>query len=358
MSQHHASLATPEVTASPVSSNNVELAAPQGVTAAEILRRQQLIAECRVKLSCVVPVRNEAGQVVDFIRELGLCLTQFSSCWEIIVVDDGSTDHSLSLARQALSELPGSGQLVTLSRNFGKEAALSAGLKVAAGDVVVLIDGDFQHPFSSLADFIAAWGRGYDHIYGVKANLDKEFFLWRWGRNLFHNLIAFTARLNIPHGAGDFRLLDKKVVAALNLCTEQDKFMKGLYAFVGFRSVGIKYCMQARRTGQTHFRFWRLTRFAASGFLAFSSLPLRIWGVIGFVIALCSFVSASYIVISTLVNGARIPGYATLLVAVIFFGGVQLLSIGVLGEYIARIFREVKPRPAYIVQQHESWGEL
>lgn len=344
-------------------------AVPSGVTRDELSRRGQLLAERQVRLSCVVPIMNEAAQVQAFIQELAAYLPTVSDFWEIIVVDDGSTDDSLSQAQQALSALcandepaadgqgHGSGQAVALSRNFGKEAALSAGLQVARGEVVVLIDGDFQHPFATIADFLAAWGQGYDHVYGIKANLDKEFWLWRWGRGLFHKLIALTARLEIPHGAGDFRLLDKKVVAALNQCTEQDKFMKGLYSYVGFRGAGVRYNMQVRRVGQSHFHAWRLTRFAASGFLAFSSLPLRIWGVIGFVIALCSFISASYIVISTLVNGARIPGYATLLVVVVFFGGVQLLSIGVLGEYIARIFREVKPRPAYLVQQHDCWGK-
>lgn len=327
-----------------------------GVSQQELVARKQRVASRQLRISCVAPAMNEAGQVAEFIAQLDTYLAGLSDVYEIVLVDDGSTDATLELAREALQGAGGSGQLVSLSRNFGKEAGIAAGLQAARGEVVVVMDADFQHPFASLDDFIAQWQLGYDHVYAVKSGAAHEAWPWRLGRRLFHGLMKAGARVQLPYGASDFRLLGRKVVDALNGCTEQDKFMKGLYAFVGFRTAAVPYKVLPRRHGQSRYHALRLTRFALSGFLSFSSLPLRVWSVVGLVIAAGSFLSAAWIVIDTLLFGIKVPGYATLLVTVVFFGGVQVLSIGVLGEYIARIFREVKPRPAFIVQQTTELG--
>ncbi len=312
--------------------------------------RQQLIKQRELFISCVVPIHNEAELIARFCTELEDTLKNLTQHYEIICVDDGSEDDSVQQVKQHITSHPAI-KLIKLSRNFGKEMAIAAGLQHANGDVTIIIDADFQHPLDMITPFIEHWGQGYDNVYGVRNNRKDENFVKRHCSHLFYRMLDKMTEVSIPRNAGDFRLLDKQVVTAMNQCQERARFTKGLYAWVGYRSIGLPFTVQTRAAGKSSWKYGRLTNLAITGFTSFSDIPLRIWGMIGGLISLMSLISVIYIIIDTLVTGIDVPGYATLLVVVIFFGGIQLLSIGILGEYISRIFNEVKKRPPYIIEQ-------
>lgn len=318
--------------------------------------RIALVEQRKLRISCVVPVHNEAEVLADFCQALITCLTEISDHFEILLVDDGSKDNSLNIAKQLATDHAPI-KCIALSRNFGKELAILAGLEHNDGDVTVIIDADFQHPLAMINEFVQQWQLGYDNVYGVRKNRQDEGFLKRHSTHAFYRLLDRMTEVHIPPNAGDFRLLDKKVVTALNQCQERARFTKGLYAWVGFRSVGIPFVVQERAAGKSSWKFGRLTNLAITGLTAFSDIPLRIWGMIGGIISLLSLASILYIIIDTLLVGIEVPGYATLLVTLIFFGGIQLLSIGILGEYISRIFNEVKRRPPYIVAEKIGYND-
>lgn len=311
--------------------------------------RQQLLVDHKIFISCIVPVFNEEPVIESFVHKLEEELKSITQHYEIILIDDGSSDDTV----KKIMELPPSPsiKLLALSRNFGKEAALTAGLEYSTGDVALLIDADFQHPVTMIVEFLKYWAQGYDMVYGVRSNRDDESFLKRNFSRLFYGLMAKISRINIPSNAGDFRLLDKKVVVTLNSIEERGRFMKGLYAWVGYKSVAVPFEVQKRAAGASSWKFSRLTELALTGITLFSDIPLRIWSLVGFTISLIAFLYALYIVTVTMISGVDVPGFATLVVAIMFFGGIQLLSIGILGEYIARIFNEVKRRPKYIVEK-------
>jgi len=294
---------------------------------------------------------NEEGNILPFLGALHETLNGLGLRHEIVVVDDGSRDESLARVVGVVDRLPI--KLLQLSRNFGKECALTAGLEHAEGDAVILIDADFQHPLSMIERFLEQWRAGYDMVYGIR-DREGESALKQFMTHAFYKLINLGARLNIPIDAGDFRLLDKAVVQAICRLPERTRYMKGLYAWVGFRHIGLPFAVQERQAGQSHFNLRRLSSLALTGITAFSDLPLRIWVVIGAFISLVAFAYALWIVASTLLFGNNVPGWATITVGLLFFGGIQLLSIGILGEYLGRIFNEVKQRPNYIVAR--SWG--
>jgi glycosyltransferase involved in cell wall biosynthesis len=246
-------------------------------------------------------------------------------------------------------------KLLALSRNFGKENALTAGLEHCTGDVAIILDSDFQHPLEMIPVFLKHWGEGYEMVYGVRENRDDESSVKRGFANLFYWLMAKITKIDIPSNAGDFRLLDRKVVDSLNQFQERSRFMKGLYAWVGFKRLAVPFKVQERAAGKSSWGLGRLTELAITGITSFSDIPLRVWGFIGFVISLISLVYAIYIITVTLLFGADLPGFPSIIVALMFFGGIQLLSIGILGEYIARIFSEVKQRPKYIVEQKHGF---
>jgi len=299
-------------------------------------------------ISCVIPAYNEAENLQLLVPQLTAMLASLSSHPEIIIVDDGSTDATAATAAAALThDYPV--RCVFLSRNFGKEAALTAGIHEASGDVVVLMDSDLQHPVTMIPVFLEKWREGYEMVYGVRANRDDESFLKRHLTQGFYRLLRRASRIPIEPDAGDFRLLDRKVVESLKALPERSRFMKGLYAWVGFKSIGIPFQVEERRSGRSTFNFRRLTRLAMMGMVAFSELPLRISALIGLVISAISIVYAVFITVRTLMFGVDLPGWATLVVATTFLNGIQLMAIGILGEYIARIFNEVKGRPNYIV---------
>lgn len=308
-----------------------------------------------VMISCVIPAYNEAENLRLLIPQLSEVLAQLSPRVEIIVVDDGSSDHTAATAAALSKEYPV--KCVFLSRNFGKEAALTAGIHEATGDVVILMDSDLQHPVSMIPVFFAKWREGYEMVYGVRANRDDESFMKRHLTNSFYKLLGRASRIPIEPDAGDFRLLDRKVVDSLKALPERSRFMKGLYAWVGYKSIGIPFQVEERRLGRTTFNFRRLTRLAIVGMVAFTELPLRISAVAGLVISLISIIYGIYVAIRTLIFGVDLPGWATLVVAITFLNGIQLVAIGVLGEYIARIFNEVKGRPNYIVARRIGFDD-
>jgi glycosyltransferase involved in cell wall biosynthesis len=307
-------------------------------------------------ISVVVPAYNEAANLPRLLAPLQTLLARLTPRWEVLVVDDGSRDDTTSVIRPWLDE-PGV-RYLALSRNFGKEAALSAGLEYALGDLVLLVDADGQHPLDLLPAMLAAWRDGADSVCAVRDTRADESWAKRLGTRLFYGIVNAGSPLPIPRNAGDFRLLDRCVVDALLALPERNRFLKGLYAWVGFRTTFIPYAPAPRATGSSSFSFGRLIALAITGLTAFSTLPLRLWSGLGAAVAVCAIGYGSWIVIDHLVNGNPVPGWPTVVVGLMFFSGVQLLSIGILGEYIGRIFTEVKQRPIYLLREQAGSGHI
>lgn len=306
-------------------------------------------------ISCVVPVFNEAEVISPFLEALTEQLNALTSQFEIIVVDDGSIDDTVKLTEDACQTNPNV-RLIALSRNFGKEAALTAGIDATEGEAVVLIDADFQHPLEFIPVFLNYWRQGYDMVYGVRVDRNGESFLKRKGADLFYRIMSNSTGIEVPSHAGDFRLMSKKVVKALKTMPERGRFMKGIYAWVGFKSIGIPFEVQDRMAGQSGWGFRKLTNLALSGITSFTTLPLRLVGALGVLISFISVFYAFFIIFRTIVLGSPLPGWPTVIIAITFIGGIQLLSLGVLGEYIAGIFNEVKQRPTYLVRKRSGFN--
>ncbi|WP_395694835.1 glycosyltransferase family 2 protein [Piscinibacter sp.] len=288
------------------------------------------------------------------LRALSAELDALRLAWEIVIVDDGSADATPAALRPWLA-LPGI-RCLQLSRNFGKEAALTAGLEEARGDVVVLMDADLQHPPALIPRMLEAWREGAQMVCMARASRADESALKRLGTRLFYGLVNRSDRVQLPADSGDFRLLDRCVVDALRALPERNRFMKGLYAWVGFRNVVLPYAPPPRHTGRSSFSTRRLAALAVTGITAFTNAPLRWWSALGVLLALPAFAFGLFIVVEHFLTGHDVPGWATLVTGLMFSSGLQLLSIGILGEYIGRIFDEVKQRPLYIVGQREGGG--
>jgi glycosyltransferase involved in cell wall biosynthesis len=301
----------------------------------------------RACISCVVPAYNESAHLSAFLADLQRTLAAISASYEIIVVNDGSTDATEEAMLPHLSQ-PGI-RYLSLARNFGKEAALTAGIEHARGDAVILMDSDYQHPLELLPEMVRLWRDGYDMVYGVIADRSDEHRFKRWGTGLFYGLMEIGSSIRIPRNAGDFRLLDRKVADALRQLPERNRFMKGLYAWVGFRSVALPFVPAARATGVSSFGFRSLSRLALAGVTAFTTLPLRIWSGIGVAISLVAILYGCYIAVESMLFGNDVPGWSTLAAGLMFFSGVQLVSIGILGEYLGHVYNEVKRRPLYLL---------
>lgn len=313
-------------------------------------------AGANVGLSLVVPVFNEAdtigpflARVVPIVEDL-MRRTGGPLRYEIIFVDDGSTDDS---AAQLLRHHEDNAaiKIVALSRNFGKDTALTAGIDHATGAAIVPIDVDLQDPPEVIPQLYAKWLEGYEVVYATRADRGADGLAKRWTAGLFYRIFNAVADTPIPENAGDFRLLDRRVVEALRRLPERNRFMKGLYAWVGFRQTSVAFVRAPRIAGASRWRYWRLWNFALSGIAAFSTMPLRIWSYVGAVIAATSFAYAFFLVMRTLLYGVDVPGYASLMVAVLFLGGVNLMTLGILGEYLGRVYTEVKQRPLYLVRE-------
>jgi glycosyltransferase involved in cell wall biosynthesis len=300
-------------------------------------------------LSAVVPAHNEAAVIERFLHALHDTLAAITPRFEIILIDDGSRDNTAAIVEKLAPALRLT--LLRLSRNFGKEAALTAGLAHARGDAVLIIDADFQDPLELVPQMVARWREGFDMVYGVRRERGEESWLRRAGTRWFYRLLRIGNRVDVPPYAQDFRLLDRKVVDAINRLPERNRFMKGLYAWVGFKSIGIEYRHAPREGGTSSFGLRRLLHLALTGLTAFSNLPLRVWGAIGTVVALFAIGYGLVIAVRTLVFGNPVPGFTTLAVSIMFFSGVQLLSIGIIGEYLGRVYEEAKARPIYLIDR-------
>jgi glycosyltransferase involved in cell wall biosynthesis len=310
----------------------------------------------RPAISCIVPAYNEAPNLGPLLTGLTVELAGLTDRWEIVVVDDGSRDATPAVMAPWLAA-PGV-RYLRLSRNFGKEAALTAGIDHAAGDVVLLMDADLQHPASLVPEMIAAWVGGADMVCAARTSRADESWVKRIGTWFFYRLVNAHSQVPIPVDAGDFRLMDRRVVDALKSLPERNRFMKGLYAWVGFRNVIIPYVPNERHAGTSSFSMRGLSRLAFTGVTAFTNAPLRLWSGVGIVIALCSIAFGVWIVVDHYLNGNDVPGWATLVTGMAFFSGVQLLSIGILGEYVGRIFEEVKQRPVYVIGSEAGSGAI
>lgn len=300
-------------------------------------------------ISLVIPAYNEAEVLEHFINDTRAAIEPLNLPYEYVFIDDGSRDSTADLIAAYLHRgLPG--RLIGLSRNFGKEAALSAGLAHARGDVAIIIDADLQDPPALVPQMLDGWRRGYDVVYGVRVDRSSDTLMKRSTAGLFYRIFNRLAHISMPANAGDFRLIDRAVINALMQLPERNRFMKGLFAWVGFPSMALPYERPERRAGTGKWNYWKLWNFAIDGFTGFTTLPLRIWLYCGGVVAALAFAYALYLVIRVLVFGVDVPGYASLMVGLLFFSGVQLLSIGMIGEYVSRLFSETKQRPVYIVQ--------
>lgn len=310
----------------------------------------------RVEMSFVIPAYNEAGNIAEAIARVHDEAARLGLHHEILVVDDGSSDTTCDEANDASLAAPV--RVLRLSRNFGKEQAIMAGLGRATGDAVVILDADLQEPLSCLDTMLRHYRDGYEMVYAVRAHRRDEPRAKRLLTRLFYRLLSVGGRTQIPADARDFRLMDRRVVDALCALPERDRFMKGLYGWVGFRSIAVPIELEPRRSGSSKFGFKGLFRLALTGLTSFTDWPLRMWTGVGMVIACLSILYGMWITLRTLLFGVDVEGWSTLVVAVCLLGGVQLISIGVLGEYLGRVFTEVKGRPGFIIAEETSGGGM
>jgi len=305
-------------------------------------------------VTLVAPFYNESGNVLEFFRRVALVADSLPRYrFEVVAVNDGSRDGTWAELLQARALHPWV-HLVDLSRNFGKEAALTAGLDRANGDAVVPIDSDLQHPPELLAQMLEQWEQGAEVVLAQRTDRATDGRLQKLSATSFYRFHNKISNVQVPMDVGDFRLMDRRVVDALRRLPENHRFMKGLFAWVGFRTVTIPYTNARRHAGVSSFNGWKLWNLALEGITSFSTAPLKIWTYIGMAVSALSLMYAMLIVVDTLVEGVDVPGYASLMAGIMFIGGVQLIGIGVLGEYVGRIYHEVKRRPVYLVrEEHE-----
>ena len=301
--------------------------------------------DCPHTIALIVPVFNEENNIAPFVAEVEQVLAKFLPHIAIVFIDDGSLDNTAKKIIE-LQQDKSFINLLQLSRNFGKEAAVSAALDTVEADAYVIIDVDLQHPLSTVVEFIHIWQtEKIDNIYGIR---NEKHISSLWFYHLFNKL---SGRVKIPVNVSDFRLIDRKVVEILRTLPERNRFMKGLFAWSGLKSRGVPYIQAERKTGNTKFNYPKLWNFALDGIMGFSTLPLRVWSYFGGFVALWAFVYMLWIIVKTLIFGVEVAGYASIIGLILFFGGVQLLSIGILGEYLGRMQEEVKHRPVYVISK-------
>ncbi|MDH3473018.1 MAG: glycosyltransferase family 2 protein [Rhodospirillales bacterium] len=311
-----------------------------------------------ILLSVVVPIYNE-GPGIDRLFErlepvLELITGTLRARYEIICVDDGSSDDTVGHLLAHRSRNPAI-KIVGLSRNFGKDIALSAGLDHAGGAAVIPIDADLQDPPELIHDLFAQWMKGYDVVYATRTSRDGDSFLKRLTASFFYRIHNNLAEVGIPADTGDFRLMDRRVLDAIQRLPERNRFMKGIFAWVGFSQIGVAYRRENRAVGTSKWKYWRLWNFALDGITSSSTLPLRVWSYFGAFVSLCAFGYAAFLIGRTLLYGADVPGYASIMVVVLFLGGLQLLTLGIMGEYLGRAYMEVKQRPLYLITERHGF---
>jgi len=301
-------------------------------------------------ISVVVPLFNESANLRPLADALTTVLNGCDVSFETIFVDDGSTDDSWETIR-AICKSDARFRGLSFSRNFGKEIAIAAGLDHARGKAVIIMDSDLQHPMALIPIFISKWREGYKNIYGQRMTRQTDPELRNFLTRTFYRLLDKFGDTPLPPGSCDFRLLDRQAVDALLRLRERARFNKGLYAWIGFKSCGVPFEMQQRGSGATKFGYAKLFSFALDGLMSFSALPLKVWTYVGLAVSSFALAMACFFGIRTIMFGVDVPGYASLIVSIAFFAGMQLISLGVLGEYIARIFDEVKDRPLYLIAE-------
>nr|WP_290227168.1 glycosyltransferase family 2 protein [Trichocoleus desertorum] len=305
------------------------------------------------ELSIVIPFYNEALNIDHLFERLLSVLDQLQVQYEVICINDGSQDDTLKYLVKHHQRRPEI-KVINLSRNFGKEVALTAGLDFSQGAAVVPIDADLQDPPELIGDLMAKWREGYDVVFATRRSRQGESWIKRWTADVFYRLIGRMSQVPIPRNTGDFRLLDRRVIDALKQMPERTRFMKGLFAWVGFKQAAVFYDRPQRYKGTTTWNYWRLWNFAVDGITSFSFLPLKVWSYLGLSLSIPSFCYATFLVVRTLIFGIDVPGYASLMVVVLFLGGIQLITLGIIGEYLGRVYEEVKRRPLYLVR--EAYG--
>jgi glycosyltransferase involved in cell wall biosynthesis len=309
-------------------------------------------SERRRTLTVIVPVFNEAENLATLYRRLAASLASTDLHWDLLFVDDGSSDGSLDIVHQLAAEQPEVGWLA-LSRNFGKELAMTAGLDHASADAVVIIDADLQDPPELIPELVARWREGYDVVYARRTARAGESLIKRGTAAGFYRVINWLSRTRVPPDTGDFRLLSRRAVEALSRLRERHRFMKGLFAWVGYRQIAVPYQREPRLEGRSKFSYRTLWNFAMEGITSFSNLPLKAASYLGLTASLSAMMYGLYIIFKTLIYGDPVPGYPSLMVVILFLGGIQLLALGVIGEYLGRVFEESKQRPLYLVAESQ-----
>lgn len=299
-------------------------------------------------ISIIVPMHNEEEGIPEFFRRLTPILDSIGS-WEIICVNDGSRDRTLELLKEKAAS-NNNIRIISFSRNFGKEAALTAGLDHVSGEAVVPIDADLQDPPELIPEMVAKWKEGFKVVLATRKTR-AESWLKRKSAGAFYAIISKLSTVPIPKNTGDFRLMDRKVVNAIKNLPERTRFMKGLFAWAGFSTTTIYYDRPERFAGETSWNYVKLWSFALDGLFAFSTKPLKVWTYLGGLISVFAFIFGTYILLNTLINGTSLPGYASIMVVLLFLGGIQLMSLGIIGEYVGRIYRETKQRPLYVIEE-------
>jgi polyisoprenyl-phosphate glycosyltransferase len=302
------------------------------------------------KISILVPCKNEQETVGLFLEAFAAAVGDLPYEWEFVFVNDGSKDNTLEVLSELAQTRPGI-KIVDLSRNFGKEIALTAALDHATGDAAIPMDADLQDPPELISEMTKLWEQGYDVVYAVRSKRHGEGLIKKATAYIFYRLIALTSRTEIPADTGDFRLIDRRVIDALKQQRETHRYMKGLFAWIGFRQIGIPYERKPRSAGKTKFNFFKLVELAIEGITSFSTGPLRLATVFGLLISVGAMVYASVLIALKVLYGNEAEGYTSLMVAVLFMGGIQLVFLGILGEYVGRIFNESKQRSLYLVRE-------
>ncbi len=303
--------------------------------------------------SIVVPVYNEEAILPELYSRLTAVMEQLGEPYELIFVNDGSHDRSLEIMRELHRRDPRV-KVINFARNFGHQVAITAGLDYARGDAVVIIDADLQDPPEVIPDLVARWKEGYEVVYAVRTEREGETWFKEFTAKLFYRLIRSITNVDIPLDTGDFRLMDRQVVETLRAMRERHRFMRGMSSWVGFRQTGVPYRRHRRYAGETKYPFRKMLKFALDGITSFSYLPLQLATYLGFAIAAMSALFILFVIVARLSGMQAFVGQATTLVTVLFLGGIQLISLGILGEYLGRVYEEIKGRPLYIVAQ--TWG--
>jgi glycosyltransferase involved in cell wall biosynthesis len=301
-------------------------------------------------ITIVIPVLNEERVLTVLVAQLRAVLESLPLIWDVIFVDDGSTDGTL-MELKKIHSLDQRFHSISFSRNFGKEAAIAAGFRYARGDAVILMDADLQHPPSAIPSFIESWREGYKLVFGQRQSRDSDSVLRKLFSRMFYAVFGSLAHLPLPTGIVDFVLLDRQAIDAINQIQEQTRFSKGLCAWVGFKSTVVQFDSGKREAGASTWSFLKLVQLGLGGLVSFSSLPLKVWSYVGALVSLAALLYATYFLIYSLISGPDVPGFPSLIVSIMFFSGVQLISLGVIGEYLARVYEEVKQRPLYIVSE-------